>query len=262
MTDLASLRKAAHRVFQAAAMISLTASALSNGAAAREPEPSQAAGLPIIVARQAKPARERLDANVAEILKVFEQAGVELSGDDREALAATAGLPDDLALGAIQKVLDRYALALVDVNDEAWFNITAASSDPAERPIIQRQWRTFLVKVNNNSRATSPFEVRSLQALGGSTNDVVAPNAEKGVCEAAPHGWAQWFKLRMVGAPAMPARLSGKEIEYFVVQMCSLDTGDRAAEFTFYLGGGQVSQGHYGAIGLLFRPTAEPAAER
>jgi hypothetical protein len=54
----------------------------------------------------------------------------------------------------------------------------------------------------------------------------------------------------------MDERLSGTEVEYFVIQMCSLDSGDRAAELTFYLGGGLVSQGHYGSLSLLFRPVA------
>jgi hypothetical protein len=38
------------------------------------------------------------------------------------------------------------------------------------------------------------------------------------------------------------------------MQICSLEAGDRAAEFTFYLDGGQVSQGHYGSTMMVFRP--------
>jgi hypothetical protein len=263
LTDLATrIISTLGRLASAAAVALLAAAAPSGEARAREPESVRAPALPIIVARQAKPARERLDANVAEVLKALDRAGVDVPAADREALAATKDMPDALALGETQKVLDRYALALVDINDEAWFSITSATSDPAERPIERLKWRTFLVKVNNNARATSPFEVRSLQAVGGVGDGVVSAEPGRGACEDAAHGWAQWFRLRMVGEPLMPARLSGKEVEYFVVQMCSLEAGDRAAEFTFYLGGGQVSQGHYGAIGLLFRPTAGPVAGR
>jgi hypothetical protein len=40
--------------------------------------------------------------------------------------------------------------------------------------------------------------------------------------------------------------------------LCSLDAGDRAAEFTFYLGGGQVSQGHYGSTMMVFKAVDLP----
>jgi len=50
----------------------------------------------------------------------------------------------------------------------------------------------------------------------------------------------------------MQTTLSGRELEYFILQLCSLDTGIRAAEIVFYLGGGQVSQGHYADTQMLF----------
>jgi hypothetical protein len=53
--------------------------------------------------------------------------------------------------------------------------------------------------------------------------------------------------------------LSGRELEYFILQLCSLDTGIRAAEIVFYLGGGQVSQGHYADTHMLFYIEKAPA---
>jgi hypothetical protein len=50
----------------------------------------------------------------------------------------------------------------------------------------------------------------------------------------------------------MQTALSGRELEYFVLQLCSLDAGTRAAELVFYVGGGQVSQGHYADTNMLF----------
>lgn len=218
--------------------------------------------LPIAVARQTEPARKRLQENAAEVLKVLEQAGREVSSEDKAALEATRSMPDAQAIGEIQKVLDRYALALVNIDDEAWFSITPATRTPQGRPLQQGRWATYLIKVNNHSRATSPFEVRSIQAIGGADGDVSVAAPSAGECALEKRNWAQWFRLNLIKQPSMPARLSGKEIEYAAIQICSFDAGDRSAELTFYLGGGQVSQGHYGAIGLLFQPSAAQPSEK
>ncbi len=208
--------------------------------------------LPIVVPHQPHPTRERLDANAAEVLKVFKDAGVAIPAADRTALDGSASLADDEAIGREQKILDKYALLSVGLNDEAWFNVIPASVDPTERPLVQGRWTTFLIKIDNASRVTSPLGVRSPQALSVISEE---NQKSKDTCAPQPHEWSQWFLMRMVGPPAMPDLLSGKEVEYFVLQICSLDAGDRAAEFTFYLGGGQVSQGHYGSLSLLFKPT-------
>ncbi|MBB3971623.1 hypothetical protein [Hansschlegelia beijingensis] len=248
------------RALAPAIVMSLLAGAGAASARDLAAPPPPAAQLAIEVARQPRPARERLDANVAEILKVMAEAGRPISEPDRAALAATAALPDADAVGRIQEILNGYALAEVHLDDEAWFSVSPGSRDPADRPLVQWRWSTFLVKVHNEARVTGPLEVRSIQAVQGVSGDVVAPRPSSGACEDEPHGWAQWFRLQMIGEPSMPARLHGAEVEYLVVQLCSLDAGDRAAELTFYLGGGQVSQGHYGAVSLLFRPTPEPGA--
>ncbi len=212
---------------------------------------TQDIGLPIVVARQPAPARVRLQDNLASILRVFARVGITMPEQDQAALKEAAEAPDDLALQKIQTVLDHYALLDVNLTDEAWFVLHPAATSPAGRPLQQGRWATFLVKVRNDSRVTSPFEVKSDQ--GFSEDPAADPTA---TCAPQPHGWAQWFKLRMVGPPLMTERLSGTEVEYFVIQLCSLDSGDRAAEFTFYLGGGLVSQGHFGSLSLLFRPVA------
>jgi hypothetical protein len=207
--------------------------------------------LPIVVARQPEPARQELVKNLQAIQATFAAAGVVMSAPDLEALRRIGNEPDDLALQSIQTVLDHYALLDVNLTDEAWFLLHPAAMDPAGRPLTQGRWATFLVKVRNDSRVTSPLAVRSDQGI----YEQADPAGHLGAtCQPQEHGWAQWFKFHMVGPPLMQARLSGTEVEYFVMQICSLDSGDRAAEFTFYLGGGLVSQGHYGSLSLLFRP--------
>jgi hypothetical protein len=213
--------------------------------------PSSRAAVPMVDARDTRAARQRLEQNVAQLLRALADLGSAIPEDDRVRLEVGPGIPDDEAIGTIQEVLDRYALLMVHIDDEAWFKIAPASPDPNSRRLVQSRWNTYLVKVNNEGRITSPLEVRSPQALATAAPgpSLEAPSD----CDAnQPHDWSQWLLLRLVKQPPMQTTLSGRELEYFIIQLCSLDTGMRAAEIVFYLGGGQVSQGHYADTHMLF----------
>jgi len=220
--------------------------------------PSSRAAIPTVDARDTKAARQRLEENVAQILRALADLGSAIPEDDRVRLDVGAGVPDDEAIGTIQEVLDQYALLMVHIDDEAWFKISPASPDPNSRRLVQSQWKTYLVKVNNEGRITSPLEVRSPQALPMEARSQSLEQSS--VCDAnQPHDWSQWLLLRLFKQPPMQTTLSGRELEYFILQLCSLDTGIRAAEIVFYLGGGQVSQGHYADTHMLFYIEKAPA---
>jgi hypothetical protein len=220
--------------------------------------PSAVAALPMVDPRDTKAARQRLEENVAQIVRTLADLGSALADDDRVRLEATARLRDDEAIGTIQEILDRYALLMVHIDDEAWFKILPASTDPNTRQLVQSQWKTFLIKVNNEGRITSPLEIRSPQALPADPGSI--PQNFSLACDATqPHGWSQWLLSRLYKQSPMQTALSGRELEYFVLQLCSLDAGTRAAELVFYLGGGQVSQGHYADTNMLFHIDKAPA---
>jgi hypothetical protein len=206
--------------------------------------------MPIVVAHDVKTTRARLESNVLEVEKALEEVGSPIALESIKSLDAVSSMTDYDAVGSIQTILDRYALLSVRLNDEAWFQLIPASPSPQDRVLTKGRWQSFLVKVDNSSRVTSPLEVRSGQAIETLSEE----NKTSGkFCVQQPHDWSKWFLMRMVGPPRVPALMSGKEVEYFVIQLCSLDAGDRAAEFTFYLGGGQVSQGHYGSTMMVFK---------
>jgi hypothetical protein len=220
--------------------------------------PSAVAALPMVDARDTKAARQRLEENAAQIVRTLADLGSAVADDDRLRLEATARLPDDEAIGTIQEILDRYALLMVHIDDEAWFNILPASTDPNTRQLVQSQWETYLIKVNNEGRITSPLEVRSPQALPVDAASI--PQNDSSACDARqPHDWSQWLRSRLYKQSPMQTGLSGRELEYFVLQLCSVDAGTRAAELVFYLGGGQVSQGHYADTNMLFYVKKAPA---
>jgi hypothetical protein len=219
--------------------------------------PNAVAASPMVDPRDTKAARQRLEENVAQIVRALANLGSAVADDDRVRLEATARLPDDEAIGTIQEILDRYALLMVHIDDEAWFKILPASTDPNTRQLVQSQWKTYLIKVNNEARITSPLEVRSPQTLPVDPGSI--PQGDSSCDARQPHDWSQWLLLRLYKQPPMQTTLSGRELEYFLLQLCSLDAGARAAELVFYLGGGQVSQGHYADTNMLFYIDKAPA---
>ena len=92
--------------------------------------PGSRAAMPMVDARDTKAARQRLEENVAQLLRALADLGSAIPEDDRVRLDVGAGVPDDEAIGTIQEVLDRYALLQVHIDDEAWFKISPASADP------------------------------------------------------------------------------------------------------------------------------------
>lgn len=209
------------------------------------------AELSIVSANDPESARQRLEENVGQLVQAMAVLGNPISDKDRMRLEAIRQLPDDEAVGRIQQVLDVYTLVTVHIDDEAWFKIVPASSDPNTRRLVQKHWKSFLIKVNNEGRVTSPLEVRSPQAvlpLNSIESNYFSPTYDGEV----QHDWSQWFLVRFFKEKPMPTNLSGKEVEYFILQMCSLDSGIRAGELVFYLGGGQVSQGHFADVNLIF----------
>jgi hypothetical protein len=235
----------------------LIAAALAIGLAPLHAEPAARSMVPIIVPRDQKPARERLEKNVQEVLRTLKATGTPVSAETEAILGRVPEMSDFEAIGAMQAALDKHVLLSVGLNDEAWFTLLPASPSPKDRVLTQRRWKTFLVKLDNSSRVTSPLGVRSAQAISEPSEE----NAKSGeACVEQPHDWSHWFLMRLIGPPLMPAFMSGKEVEYFAIQLCSLDAGDRAAEFTFYLSGGQVSQGHYGSTVMVFKADPAPAS--
>ena len=206
---------------------------------------------PLLDARDMRATREWLEENAAQLARASEGFTGLLTAEDRDRLRAVAQLPDDVAVGEIQKILDRHALTVVHIDAEAWFTISPATHDPNERRLRQGRWATYLIKVNNESRVTSPLEIRSSEAITVAldSSDWGAPQR----CDDhPPRNWRQWVNLRLTAPPSMKRTLSGREIEYFILQACSPHAGTFSANLVFYLGGGQVSQGHYADINMLF----------
>jgi hypothetical protein len=194
--------------------------------------------------------RQHLEESAARIVQALEVLGDPIGDADRARLEEAAQQPDEEAIEAIQQVLDSYCLVGINIDDEAWLKVRPASPDPEARRLIQYGWRTFLVKVHNEGTVTTPMEVTSPQSLlpGEITQGENLPQA----LNQASTSWSRWIELRWFHDHPMQKTLSGKELDYMILQIYSRDAGVRAADLVFNLGGGQVTRGHYADIGLLF----------
>src|SRR6202035_4251198 len=61
----------------------------------------------------------------------------------------------------IQKILDPYCLAVIDINPESRVKVIRG---PAKAKLIQSGWVSFLVKVNNEAGSTAQLQVESPNA--------------------------------------------------------------------------------------------------
>lgn len=206
--------------------------------------------------------RDHLEETVNRVVEALEFLRSPVTDADLTILEAAIQRPDDKAIGVIQAVLDSYCLVGVSMDEEGWLTVRPASPDPNARRLVQHQWQTFLVKVHNDSTVTTPMEVASPQAL--LPGEIPAEGDPLPTAELKdPDDWSRWVGVRLFQDPPMQANLSGKPLDYLVLQLYSRDVGMRAAELVFRLGGGAVRRGHFADTSLLFRiDAAKPAHQK
>ena len=149
----------------------------------------------------------------------------------------------------IQTILDPYCLAFIDINPESRVKV---SPGPARAQLKQEAWTTLLVKVYNQANITARFEVESPQsapALHVSTSGhrMKAENA------LSPGQVADRFAEMSIfsGRPLSDA-LSGLEVQYFLLQIYTRESGKREIKLGFNVGQGSQDIGFRNTIDVLF----------
>jgi hypothetical protein len=194
--------------------------------------------------------REHLEEHAARIVQTLETLGDPIAHADRARLEAAAQELDEQAIEVIQRVLDPYCLVGIHIDDEAWLKVQPASFDPEARRLVRKKWRTFLVKVYNEGTVTTPLEVTSPQTLLPS--EITQGDIPPQISLQDSTAWSRWIGLKWFQAPPMQKNLSGKHLDYMVLQLYSRDAGVFAADLIFNLGGGQIARGHYADTSILF----------
>ncbi|HUR44539.1 MAG TPA: CehA/McbA family metallohydrolase [Candidatus Saccharimonadales bacterium] len=176
-------------------------------------------------------------AQVNRLVEAFNLLGESLPEQVQAALRTSSELKDaKTAARQIQQVLDPHCLFVVSVNPEMRVKV---AQGPAKPELVAEGWRQFLVKVLNESGASSALKLESpnAKALSGSPQSDVEN---------------RWLDATMFDkAPLKPA-LSGLPVEYRIVQLFSRVAGKREARFSFNIGQGTQDLGFRNETDVLF----------
>ena len=143
----------------------------------------------------------------------------------------------ELAATKVQAVLDSRVLFFVDINGEMRVKVSAGN---AKAELLEGGWRTFLVKVRNDSGTTAELKVASPQAerLHNAPADTVRD---------------RWLGLEMVKSRPLQPNLGGLPLEYRLIQLYSRDAGPREAKVSFNVGQGTQDLGFRNEVDILFQ---------
>lgn len=186
-----------------------------------------------------------LSAQVARILQALELLGEPLAAPDAAAIrkildAGTGGAKE---VEALQRILDKHAIAGVNINPESRVKVQQGQ---VKAELVEQGWRAFLVKVQNEAGVTAVLAVDS-------------PNAGQLANSNAGAVGRKWIDLEMFNKQPMRGHLSGLELEYRILQIYSKDAGKREAKLAFDVGQGTQDLGFRNEIDILF--TAMPSAK-
>jgi hypothetical protein len=166
---------------------------------------------------------------------------------DHEAINAAIATADaGAAVAELEKILDRYALAIVDINAESRVKVEPG---PAKPELVEGGTRLFLVKVINRANVTAALRVASPNS--GNVYIQSTGNPEPKL-ELTPQNAAdRWAEISVYDKPPMDRRLSGLALDYRILEIYSRDSGQRSAQISFNVGQGSQDIGFRNDILVL-----------
>lgn len=152
-------------------------------------------------------------------------------------LAARGGRFDSPDLGAaplarLRSALAPHVLFEVRINPEMRVKVARGEAEPQ---LTTGAWSYFLARIENESGTTAALQAESPQRTGN-------PSAARDA----------WLELRVLDEAALPARLSGRPVEYRVVALRTTAQGRREARFSLHVGQGTQDLGFRNEVDILF----------
>ncbi len=189
-----------------------------------------------------------LAAATQRLIEALDYLGAPLSENDLAAIEeALISENPEQAIADIQRILDPYCLAGVNINPESRVKV---KEGPVNKELMQQGWRTFLVKVHNEAGVTAPLAAESENAAPLYKRSTGSPDPEVTVPESEiPH---RFLEIQVYANPPLKAGLSGLELEYRIVQLYSRDAGKREATIGFNVGQGTQDIGFRSEVPILF----------
>jgi hypothetical protein len=190
-------------------------------------------------------------ANIRRLIEALEYQGAPLAPADRKALDTLMSSGGEDAAQKAQKILDPYALIGVQINPESRVKVSAG---PAKAVLVEQGWRTFLVKVHNESGVTAELRALSPHAQSLFSGGAFR-NASDSEFRREPENIPnqdRWMDLQMFNNQPLRRDLSGLALEYRIIQIYSRDAGRREARFMFNVGQGSQDIGFRNEVDILF----------
>ena len=161
--------------------------------------------------------------------------------------AAIANADAGTAVAELEKILDRYVLAIVDINAESRVKVEPGQAKPE---LVEGGTRLFLVKAINQANVTAPLRVASPNSGNVYIQSTGDPEPK---LELTPQNAAdRWAEISIYDKPPMDRRLSGLALDYRILQIYSRDSGQRSAQISFNVGQGSQDIGFRNDILVLF----------
>jgi hypothetical protein len=195
-----------------------------------------------------------LAAQVRRVAEALEAVGAPLPDASRRALdAALADRDPARAVEAVQQALDPLCLVSVNINPEMRVKVAPGAARPA---LVEKGWRTFLVKVHNEAGTTAELRVVSPHAQSVHDSPWQQSPSDRyfrrrGQAAALPET-ELWLDLELFNKQPLRRELSGLALEYRLLSLYSRDAGAREAKLAFDVGQGTQDLGFRNEVDLLF----------
>ncbi len=174
--------------------------------------------------------------------------GQPLSADDHEVIdQAVADADEVAAVVRLEQTLDKYTLAIVEINPESRVKVQPGAAKPE---LVEAGTRIFLVKVVNKAGVTARLVAESPNAQPIFVQSDLSAEPPKKILPADARD--RWMSLELYDKDPMPPKLSGLPLEYRVLAIYSRDRGQRSAMIGFNVGQGTQDIGFRNEIPVLF----------
>lgn len=193
--------------------------------------------------------RQPLEASVKRLAESLDFLGESLADEQRTRIKALADESNDQKVVVeLQKILDPLCLATVSINPEGRVKVASGKAQPH---LVEKGWRTFLVKVINEGGVTSPLRCSSPQAQAMVRQSTSAADPEMKITPAEAQ--RRWLDIVLPVQEPMVTNLSGLKVEYRIVQLYARDAGAWEATLAFDVGQGSQDLGFRSEVPILFR---------
>ena len=174
--------------------------------------------------------------------------GQPLAQNDADAINRAIGNADEAtAVAQLEQILDKYVLAVVDINPEGRVKVQAG---PAKPELVEAGVRIFLLKIINKAGVTAKLRVESPNSLPVFVPSDGSPDPPKKLSPADVRD--RWMEIDLYDKNPMSEQLSGLPLEYRLLEIYSRDHGQRSAKISFNVGQGTQDIGFRNEMVLYF----------